>query len=355
MAALTTSIPEAPESGRNWDYRYCWLRDAYFVVHALNRLGATRTMEGYLSYITNLVASADGGLQPVYGIGLESRARREPGGIPRGLPRPWGRSGSATRPTSTCRTTSTAASCSRRPSRSSTSRLLHPGGPRLFELLEGMGRHALALLERARRGPLGVPQPCQRAYLLVGHVLGRVRSPGAASAARLGENERAGRWRDGADRIRDEILESAWNPKRRSFAHELGGEDVDATLLLLHELGFVAADDPRFVATVAAVESELRQGPYLFRYRKPDDFGAPRTAFNICTFWYIDALAAIGRRDEARELFENMLAQRNSAGFLSEDLDPGTGEPWGNFPQTYSMVGLINSAMRLSRSWEEAF
>jgi pentatricopeptide repeat protein len=87
----------------------------------------------------------------------------------------------------------------------------------------------------------------------------------------------------------------------------------------------------------------------------PDDFGAPETAFNVCTFWYIDALAAAGRRDEARALFENMLTRRNAVGLLSEDLAPATGELWGNFPQTYSMVGLINSAMRLSRSWEEAF
>jgi pentatricopeptide repeat protein len=93
----------------------------------------------------------------------------------------------------------------------------------------------------------------------------------------------------------------------------------------------------------------------LFRYEAPDDFGTPETSFIVCTFWYIDALVAVGRREEARELFENMLRARNSHGLLSEDLDPATGELWGNFPQTYSMVGLINSAMRLSKSWEEAF
>jgi GH15 family glucan-1,4-alpha-glucosidase len=92
----------------------------------------------------------------------------------------------------------------------------------------------------------------------------------------------------------------------------------------------------------------------LLRYNAADDFGTPENAFNICTFWYINALAAIGEREEARELFENMLARRNHLGILSEDLDPVTGELWGNFPQTYSMVGIINSAVRLSRSWEEA-
>jgi GH15 family glucan-1,4-alpha-glucosidase len=90
------------------------------------------------------------------------------------------------------------------------------------------------------------------------------------------------------------------------------------------------------------------------RYREPDDFGEPDTAFTVCTFWYINALAAIGRREEARELFEHVLTRRNSMGLLSEDIDPRTGELWGNFPQTYSMVGIVDCALRLSRSWEEA-
>ena len=92
----------------------------------------------------------------------------------------------------------------------------------------------------------------------------------------------------------------------------------------------------------------------MFRYNAADDFGEPENAFNICTFWYIDALASIGRREEARELFEDMLASRNSLGLLSEDIDPGTGALWGNFPQTYSMAGIINAAVRLSVRWEDA-
>ncbi len=117
----------------------------------------------------------------------------------------------------------------------------------------------------------------------------------------------------------------------------------------------MAADDPRFAGTVDRIEKILREGDFVFRYKSPDDFGMPETSFTICTFWYIDALAALGRRDEARRLFENILMCRNHVGLLSEDLDPDSRELWGNFPQTYSMVGLISSAMRLSRSWEEAF
>lgn len=133
------------------------------------------------------------------------------------------------------------------------------------------------------------------------------------------------------------------------------GDSVDAALLLLPQLGFLAADDPKYIATVARIEQDLRRGNHLMRYSVADDLGVPQVAFNACTFWYIDALAALGRKDEARELFESMLASRNSLGLLSEDIDLQNGELWGNFPQTYSMVGLIHSAMRLSKPWEDAF
>ena len=119
------------------------------------------------------------------------------------------------------------------------------------------------------------------------------------------------------------------------------------------EVGFLKPDDPRFAATVASIEKRLKHGDFLFRYHASDDFGKPETAFNICTFWYIDALIRMGRTAEARELFERMLARRNHVGLLSEDLHPETGELWGNYPQTYSLVGIINVATRLSRPWSE--
>ena len=104
---------------------------------------------------------------------------------------------------------------------------------------------------------------------------------------------------------------------------------------------------------MARIERELRRGNYLFRYATADDFGVPRNAFNICTFWYIDALIRLGRREEACEMFDAMLDARNPLGLLSEDLDPATRELWGNYPQTYSLVGIINAATRLSESWED--
>ena len=150
-------------------------------------------------------------------------------------------------------------------------------------------------------------------------------------------------------------MKRAFNPTLGTFVATFDGDTLDASLLRLNELFFVADDDPRFVATVRAIGKELKRGDFVFRYVIPDDFGAPENAFLVCTFWYINALAAIGDRDEARALFENVLACRNRHGLLAEHVDPKTKEQWGNFVQTYSMVGLISSAIRLSQRWDQAF
>ena len=118
------------------------------------------------------------------------------------------------------------------------------------------------------------------------------------------------------------------------------------------EVGFIEPRDPRFVKTLEALEATLCDGPFMRRYEAPDDFGKPETAFNVCSFWRIDALARVGRADEARDIFEALLARRNPVGLLSEDLHVASGELWGNFPQTYSMVGIINGAVRLSQPWD---
>ena len=151
------------------------------------------------------------------------------------------------------------------------------------------------------------------------------------------------------------IVARTWSQRRNAFVSTFDGEAMDASLLLLAEVGFVAADDPRFAGTVEAVERDLRRGDFIFRYVEKDDFGEPENAFLVCSFWYVNALAAIGRRDEARALFEKLLACRNRHGLLAEHIDPKTGEQWGNFVQTYSMVGLISAAIRLSIRWDQAF
>jgi GH15 family glucan-1,4-alpha-glucosidase len=175
----------------------------------------------------------------------------------------------------------------------------------------------------------------------------------ARIAAHMGIPERANLWTKRADSLREVILKEAWNEGLGCFVSTFGGRELDASLLEMAEIGLIAGDDPRFIATIAAIEKKLKRGSYLFRYAEADDFGTPSTAFNICTFWYIDALTRSGQRDQARAIFEDMLARRNHVGLLSEDLDPVTGELWGNYPQTYSLVGIINAAMRLSRAWSD--
>ncbi|HEY4134075.1 MAG TPA: glycoside hydrolase family 15 protein [Alphaproteobacteria bacterium] len=352
IAAMTTSIPEAAHTQRNWDYRFCWLRDSYFVVQALNRLGATKTMEDYLGYIANIAAGAQHGkLQPVYGIMLEERLiESEVSGLPgyRGMgPVRVGNQayehiqndiyGSVV-------LASTQAFFD--------SRLIHPGDQAMFERLEHIGAVAAELHDQPDAGLWELRTSAHihtYSSLMCWAACDRL----AKIAVRLELAERAGHWRRTADRIHATIMERAWNKARGAIASTFGGAEMDASLLLIPALGFLPGNDPRFLGTLAAIEKDLRRGDTMFRYATPDDFGVPTTAFNVCTFWYIEALIAAGRRDEARDLFKVMLARRSSCGLLSEDMDVKTGEPWGNFPQTYSMVGLINTAMKLSQHWDD--
>ncbi len=354
IAAMTTSIPEAANSGRNWDYRFCWPRDAYFVVQALNRLGATVTMEGFLNYITNIAAAAkDGLLQPVYGITHETQlTERIIGSLPgyRGMaPVRVGNQAHEHIQNDVYGAVIMAATQA-----FFDQRLAHRGNRRLFERLEALGDQAARLYDQPDAG-LWELRTQSRVHTFSSVMCWVACDRLAKIAAHLGVADRATHWRQTADDIHRVICERAWNAELGGFADSFGGSDVDASLLLLHDLGFLAASDPRFAGTVAAIEQRLRRKNHMMRYVRQDDFGSPENAFTICTFWYIDALEALGRRDEARALYQNLLACRNHVGLLSEDLNPASHELWGNFPQTYSLVGLILSAMRLSKPWEEAF
>lgn len=354
VAAVTTSIPEAGDSGRNWDYRYCWLRDAYFVVNALNRLNVTVAMERYMDYIVNVTAGADAALlQPVYCISgnprMDERTVASLDGY-RGIGPVRVGNQAYLQVQNDVYGSAVLASAHLFFDR----RVKRRGDEALFRRLESLGERAAALYDQPDAG-LWELRGSAHVHTFSSVMCWAACDRLAKIAAHIGIAERAAYWRSAADRMRPVIIERAWNPSRNSFVATFGGESLDASLLLLHELGFLGADDPRFAGTVAAVERELLRGQYVFRYNNPDDFGVPANAFVVCTFWYIDALAALGRTAEARKLFEGMLASRNRHGLLSEHIDPHTGELWGNFPQTYSMVGLINSAMRLSIPWDQAF
>ena len=351
VAAMTTSIPEAPGSERNWDYRYCWLRDAFFVIRALNSLSEVGTLEDYLRWLSNVVVQSKGGhIQPLYGIGLE---RELPESIIdhlagyRGMgPVRVGNQAQEHFQHDVYGNVVLGAAQSFH-----DQRLLHRAGLAEFRQLEDVGEQALLTYDKPDAGMWEL------------RTRARVHTSSAlmcwAACDRLGKiavvlNEplRAAYWQGHAVVMQERILRESWSEERQAFAESFGGRDLDASVLLMIEVGFIDPHDPRFIATVEALETHLCDGPYMRRYEAPDDFGKPETAFNICTFWRIDALARIGRKQQAREIFETMLAARNHVGLLSEDTHPVTGEMWGNFPQTYSMVGIINAAVRLSAPWE---
>jgi len=384
VAALTTSIPEHPvapgEPGRNWDYRYCWLRDAYYVVQALNRLGAADILENYLGYLRNLVdqarrgdvhplaaptgdaggpagfepavlidSSKAGHVQPVYGVGLEPVltewiAPHLPGY--RGMgPVRVGNQAHEHRQHDVygqiVLSTVQAFFDERlfRPANEDDFRAIEPIGDRAFEfydkpdasLWEFRGHEAVHTYSAVM---------CWAACDRLGN-----------AAARVGLPDRAHHWAERARQMRETIERRAWNEKLGRYAATFDGDELDASLLQLIDVRFTTPEDPRMRATMEAVEKGLRRGAFMLRYAIPDDFGVPKTAFNFCTFWLVEALHLFGRTAEARELFEQMLARRTRAGLLSEDMALDGNELWGNYPQTYSLVGLINCATLISRPW----
>jgi GH15 family glucan-1,4-alpha-glucosidase len=354
VAALTTSVPEAPDTQRNWDYRYCWLRDAYFVIHALNRLGVTRTMENYITFIENVVQdTGTEDLQPLYGITrnavLEEKVAPALSGY-RGLgPVRIGNAAYTQRQNDVFGSIILAVTHS-----FFDQRLNRSGLATLFAKLERLGKIAARSFDKPDAGPWEL-----RSRTAV-HSFSSIMCWAACDrlakiAAAMNLPDRVAHWRKVADEIHESIMTRIWNSSLQSFVATFDGEELDATLLLIPILDFLPADDPRFVSTVDAIGRHLGRGNLLLRYASADDFGKPTTGFVVCTFWYVDALHAMGRREEAREIFDNALALRNRFGLYSEDVDFSTGELWGNFPQTYSLVGLVNSAMRLSKSWEDAF
>jgi GH15 family glucan-1,4-alpha-glucosidase len=308
-------------------------------------------MEDYLRWLANVVLQAQGGhIQPLYGIGIE---RELPESILDHLP--------GYRGMGPVRVGNQAQEHFQHDAYGNIvlgaaqafhdHRLLHRGGAAEFQHLEKVGEQAVRLFGQP---DAGIWELRTRARV---HTSSQLMNWAACDrlakvAHTLRLPERAAYWKGQAHGMREHILREAWSDERHAFVESFGGRDLDASVLLMAEVNFIDPRDPRFIATVEALENVLSDGPFMRRYEAADDFGKPETAFNICSFWRIDALARIGRRPQAREIFEAMLAARNPLGMLSEDTHAATGEMWGNYPQTYSMVGIINGAMRLSAPWD---
>lgn len=353
VAALTTSIPEVAGTERNWDYRYCWLRDVFFVIRALNRLGATQTMEGYLNYVANIATGTQRFLRPVYSLvhdqPLPEWMAPDLAGFQGMGPVRVGNEATEQIQHDSYGSIILAAS-----QMFLDQRLPNRGDIELFRRLEPLAQQARRLVMEPDAGMWEYRSrkrvhthsaamcwvACDRMYRI---------------AQRIGIPDQAAEWRASAEDLKALILAKAWNEQRRALVGAFDHPDLDASVLLLPELGLLPATDERFVLTCRAIGRELNRNGYIMRYVAEDDFGHPETAFLVCQFWYCDALAAIGRKDEAREIYSDILRNTTSLGMLSEDIHPETRQLWGNYPQAYSMAGLINTGISLSQSWESAW
>jgi GH15 family glucan-1,4-alpha-glucosidase len=351
IAAMTTSIPESPGSGRTWDYRYCWLRDSYYVLSAFGLLGQFEEREQFVQYLLNVAGGAPGlNLAPLYRVDGSSNLEES-------ILENWaGYNGEKP-----VRIGNGAALYSQHDIYGEMVLALTPifldermsaeRSPAALRLIEGLARKAISLA--------GVPdagiweyrtewKPQTFSSLMCWAAADRM-----AGIADLHQPALAGEFRAAAERIRDEVIANSWSATRRSFVGHYGGEDLDASLLQMVRLRFLPTGDPRLGSTIDVIHNDLAQGAWLRRYSLDDGFGKPSVAFVICTFWLIEALAAAGRREEARGVFDGIHGALSPLGLLSEDFEPAPPRMWGNFPQTYSHVGLIHAAFAASPSWTE--
>jgi len=343
IAATTTSIPEALGTERTWDYRYCWIRDAAFVVEALRRLSHLAEGTQLLRFLRNAVEA--GPLQPLYGIGgerdlpevhLDHMAGFAGNGHVRvGNAAVLQRQNDLMGEIILCFDTMLG-----------DPRVVHEDAASYWPLVERMVEEAIA----AAREPdtsIWEFRTMLRRYTFSLAMCSVAAQRGASIARRLGHSNRARSWDATASELRAELLERGYNQKLGYFTQGLDGENPDASNLLLPSLGVIDARDPRFISTVEKYGELLVEDGLMLRYRNPDDFGATTSAFTICSLWWAEALALTGQLEKSAEVLRNVMAHANPVGLFSEDVDPRTGMLLGNFPQAYTHVGLIHAATTL--------
>ena len=346
VAAPTTSLPEHVSGVRNWDYRYCWLRDATFTLYALLLSGYRDEALAWREWLLRAVAGAPSEIQVMYGIGGERR-----------LPEyelPWLGGYGGSRPV-------------RIGNAAHTQRQIDMFGE-IMDAFYSANLHGITPQDNARH--------VQEA--LLEHLEGRWNLPDAGiwemrgkqwrhthsavmawvafdralkSSAAFGVKGPVERWTASRDRIHDEVCRRGYDSERGAFVQAYGGKTLDAALLRIPLVGFLPPDDPRVVGTVEAIARELVVDGFVARYETAsaaDGLPPGEGCFLICSFWLADNFALMGRKDEARRLFERVLGVRNDVGLLAEEYDPRTRHFLGNFPQAFSHVGLINTAHNLT-------
>jgi GH15 family glucan-1,4-alpha-glucosidase len=351
VASVTTSIPEAPGSGRTWDYRYCWLRDAYYVVDAFRLLGQFDEREQFLTYVLNVAGgSPDLALAPLYSID----GSRD---LPERIAEQWaGFNGDGP-----VRVGNAAARHEQHDVFGELvlalapifhdERFLAERSPATLDLVLRLARKAVRVAGTPDTGIWEfrtAPKAQTFSSVMCWAAADRAEKIAVRFAPAYVDELKAA-----AERIRDEVAKRAWSPSRAAFVGAYDGDDLDASLLQMVPLRLFPADDTRIARTVDSIWNNLSHDGWLMRYREDDGFGQPKVAFILCTFWLIEALAHIGRTAEARALMDSAHKIVSPLGLLSEDYDTKARLMSGNFPQAYSHVGLIRAAFSAAPRWRD--
>jgi GH15 family glucan-1,4-alpha-glucosidase len=346
IAASTTSLPESPGSGRNWDYRYCWLRDTYYVLTSLSHIGHFEEMEKYFGYVTNISVSESFRYQPLYSITGKSQLTESVRDDLDGY-------------------------LGNKPVRVGNQAYEHVQndiyGQVMISLLPLYTDHRFIFSERKDSAKwvafvldkiektidekdAGIWEFRNTANIhCYSNLFQWAGACAAEKMARTIENKSLVRRALAMKRKAAKHIESCYDPKRKVYTNSAGSSNLDASTLQLIMMNYLDPNSKRAKDHLVALEKELKASKGLFyRYLYKDDFGKPKTTFLICAFWYVEALAAVGRIDDARKEFENLLQFSNHLLLFSEDVDENDGSQWGNFPQAYSHVGLMNAAYRIA-------
>lgn len=346
VAAPTTSLPEAIGGGRNWDYRYCWLRDSALTLYALLNAGYRDEAEAWRQWLLRAVAGAPDQLQIMYGIAGE-----------RWLPEfelPWLNGFEGSKPV---RVGNGAAGQMQLDVYGELIDTLHASRDaelqpqdEAWELQKVLLGHLESVWKTPDRGIWEVRGP-DRAFTHSRMMAWVAFDRAVTSVERYNLDGPVDRWRQVRQEIHDDICGNGFDTEKNSFVQFYGGRTLDASLLLMPQLGFLPADDPRVLGTLLAIEKELMQGGLVQRYSTggtDDGVGGREGAFLACSFWLADAYVLAGRMNDARGMFDRLLGLRNDLGLLAEEYDPVEGRLLGNFPQAFSHIGLINTAHNLA-------
>jgi len=350
VAAATTSLPEAIGGVRNWDYRFCWLRDAAMTLASMIRCGYTDEADQWVSWLRRAVAGRAEDVQVMYGVaGETSLPERELGwlaGYEQSAPVRVGNAAAKQLQLDVFGAVLDALDLARR------NGVVEDDDS--WELQVRLVEHLETIWEEPDHGLWEVRS--EPRHFVHSKVMAWVAFDRMAEAAKAkGMDEQAARWRSLADDVHEQVCGKGFDPDRNTFLLAYDSDALDASLLLLPRLGFLPPDDPRVVGTIDAVQRELSVDGLVLRYRMDDagmEDGLPGVegTFVACSFWLVEALCRIGRTDEAVELFERLLELTNDVGLLAEEYDVTAGRQLGNFPQAYSHLALVNAALALDQS-----